>query len=225
MEQLIQIGPCVTVVALTPPPGADAAAADACAVEALVQVFEQIARDLGWQPGSAIRDCRDVAEHLAVMDGGTVAGGMQVVHGEDCPALPYRSVWPDVKVAEPAATAHITILALRPEYRGRAGLFWPLCVELWRRCRTRRVQTILLEATPPTLRLYRRLGWPLEIIGGLRAHWGEDCYLCRMDVGHVADALAAKARRSASYRRLVEQAHRDAAPGADPVLRDGLTMH
>ena len=208
MEQLIQIEPCAAVVALTPPAGvncspADVCVADAFTVEALVQVFEQIAGDLGWQPGSAIRDCRAVAEHLAVMAGGTLAGGMQVVFGADCPALPYRSVWPDVEVGEAGATAHITILALRPEYRGGAGLFWPLCVELWRRCRTRRVQTILLEATPPTLRLYRRLGWPLEIIGGLRAHWGEDCYLCRMGVADVAGAMLMKAPRSAAYRDVV----------------------
>ena len=65
----------------------------------------------------------------------------------------------------------------------------------------------MLEATPSTLRLYRRLGWPLEVVGELRMHWGEECYLCRMDVQEVAAALAAKARKSDTYRVLVEQAH------------------
>ena len=58
------------------------------------------------------------------------------------------------------------------------------------------------------LRLYRRLGWPLTIIGELRLHWGEKCYLCSMGVREVADALASKAERASSYRLLVDQAHR-----------------
>ena len=66
----------------------------------------------------------------------------------------------------------------------------------------------MIEATPPTLRLYRRLGWPLRIIGELRLHWGEQCYLCGMGVQDVADALVGKAQRARSYRILVDQAHR-----------------
>lgn len=130
-------------------------------------------------------------------------------------------MWPDADLAG-AVTAHVTILALERPYRGRPGLFGPLCVELWRWCHDRNVAQIVIEATPPTLRLYRRLGWPLEVIGELRPHWGEECYLCRMGVRQVAEALADRAGRSPSYRLLVEQAYRDAPqPQSRPLTATG----
>lgn len=201
MKLLHQLGRHARIVSLTSP----------AETEGLVQVFERIALDLGWQPGEAIRANQPAAQHMAVTVGESVVGGLQVVLGNRGAVLPYRLVWPEVELPDVAATAHVTILALRPEYRWRFDLFWPLCVELWRLCRTGGIRTILLETAPPTLRLYRRLGWPLEIIGSLRPHWGEDCYLCRMDVRGVAAALTAKAERSQTYCMLVQQAYRDGA--------------
>ena len=75
-----------------------------------------------------------------------------------------------------------------------------------------------MEATPATLKLYQRLGWPLEIIGDLRPHWGEGCYLCRMDVQDVAAALALKAQKSQTYRLLVEQAYRPGVTACRPEM-------
>ena len=129
-----------------------------------------------------------------------------------------RTVWPEVELGDETGAAHVTILALKEAYRGRCGLFWPLCVELWRLCRRQDVRTLLLEATPPTLRLYRRLGWPLEIVGDLRRHWGEDCYLCGMDVRAVAETLTEKALRAETYRDLVAQAY---LGNADPPALTG----
>ncbi len=138
-----------------------------------------------------------------------MVGGLQVIVGVEQARLPYRRVWPEVNVIG-ASVAHVTMLALEKQYRGHPALFGPLCVELWRFCIHERIEQILIEATPQTLRLYRRIGWPLEVVGDLRPHWGEECcYLCRMSVQQVAEALLRKAHRSATNRRLVEQAYRD----------------
>lgn len=190
--------PVTSVVHLTKPEEA----------EKLIGILVVIADEQEWQPGDQLRVYKSVAQHLAVIAGKRVVGGVQLVHNASSVKLPFQRVWPKVSIAG-EATAHITILALQKEYRGHSNLFGLLCVELWRFCVSEGIQQIVIEATPSTLRLYRRLGWPLEIIGGLRIHWGEECFLCRMGVQDVAKALCNKGGGSASYRLMVEQAYRD----------------
>lgn len=175
---------------------------------ALVDVLEGIAAELRWQPGEQLRNNEEAALHLAVLAGGQIVGGLQAMFGSAASSLPCHHVWPEVEITDKAHALHVTILALQQEHRAHSCLFWPLCVELWRWSKQQGIQSILLEATPPTLRVYQRLGWPLAIIGDLRMHWGEPCYLCRMSVEEVEETLMEKAQRSAIYRTLVEQAHR-----------------
>ncbi len=200
-------------------------------IACLLEQLERIAGELSWQPGNQIRTSADQAIHIAAVVGDQVAGGLQVVvnkqviankqavgnehalghvevtmgNGSSC--LPCLSVWPEVDVGERPA-AHITILALEREYRGHPGLFWPLCVELWRWCHAYGIRTLFLEATPATMRVYQRMGWPLEIVGELRPHWGEDCYLCRTDIRQMEKEISCRASRSVRYRAFLEQAHR-----------------
>jgi len=176
-------------------------------VDRLLSVFERIAAELSWQPGNQLCDSRETAQHLAVIVEEEIAGGLQVVAGTGN-SLPFRQVWPEVEIKE-ASAAHVTILALAKEYRGRPGLFWPLCVELWRWCNAQGIETILMEATLPTLRVYRRMGWPLEVVGELRQHWGEDCFLCRASVRQIERAIVERAENSDAYRALVAQGYRD----------------
>lgn len=177
-------------------------------VDGLLDLFERIAVEEGWQPGSQLRAYSRNAFHIAVSSGDEMEGGLQVVlpDGEGC--LPYRSVWPEVTVAVQGLAAEVTVLAIRRESRGRFGFFWPLCAELWRLCVCEAIGTLVLEATPRMLERYRRVGWPLEIIGDLRAHWGENCYLCQMDIRAVGGSLLQLALRSSSYRKLISQAIR-----------------
>lgn len=212
METLYQSDDAIRVACL------DLPAEVACLLTAL----ERIATDLSWQPGDQLRAYQHTALHLAVWVGEELAGGLQVVLGAGEADMPSRRVWPEAGT-DGTATAHVTILALEKKYRGRPGLFGLLCVELWRCCRAANAQQIVIEATPPTLRLYRRLGWPLRIIGELRPHWGEECYLCAMGVREVADALAAKAERARSYRVLVNQAHRGPVVRAASCVKPSLT--
>lgn len=184
----------------------------------LLALFERIAHEQGWRPGDALGAHCDRSAYFAARVGGLLAGGLQLVLPRAGLPLPCRAVWPEAGVAgEPDAldgvgTAEVLILALLPQCRGRHGLLWPLCVAMWRLCVAEGVTSLLLEATPPTLAVYRRLGFPLEVVGGLREHWGEDCYLCRMGVREVAEALAAKAARSRTYREVLALARPDVTP-------------
>lgn len=202
IRTLYEVDDSVQVVQMTVP-------AD---VEALLALFGRVAEEQDWQPGNALQAYVPYAEHLAVLVGGEVAGGLQAVPGTAPVPPPHQAVWPEVDAGDPARRLHVTVMALAPEHRGSARLFWPLCVELWRRCAHDGIETILLEATLPTLRVYRRLGWPLEVIGDRRRHWGEECVLCRLDVGRAAEAITDRARRCASYGKLVAQGRREALP-------------
>jgi len=187
----------------------------------LIDVLEEIAAELSWQPGKQLHNYRAQAVHFAAYVDGVLAGGLQLVPAPLCDVLPCELVWPDVRLPRRAQTAHISVLAVRREYRGTAELLWPLCVAMWRYCAAHDIADISLEVTPKTFRLYRRLGWPLEIVGDLRPHWGEECcYLCRMGTADVAGAMLLRTLRSAAYRDIVgmmsrpSEMSRPGGPGA-----------
>nr|ACX33975.1 N-(4-amino-2-hydroxybutyl) tetradecanamide synthase [uncultured bacterium RM44] len=188
----------------------------------MVGILEGIAAELSWRPGTQLRDYQDRAAHLAVLVGSEIVGGLQIVTSPSADCLPYRLVWPEVCVPDGAAIADITILALRKEYRARFNLFWPLCVELWRHCVAEGATEMRLEATPDTLRLYRRIGWPLEVIGDLRLHWNEPCFLCRMGIVDVAGAMVVRALQSATYQAVLAGMSRPVASASPVATNSGL---
>ncbi|WP_119324950.1 N-acyl amino acid synthase FeeM domain-containing protein [Capsulimonas corticalis] len=175
-------------------------------VDEIVRLFERLAAEEGWEPGDNLRIDRHRSVYFAGRSDHELAGGLQMVLGDGSNALPSQRVWPEIDLSGRSDVAHVVILALRPEYRARHGLFWNICVEMWKYCVARGVSEIWIEATPKTLRLYRRIGWPLEIVGDLRMHWDEPCFLCRMGTDEVAAALTSKAERSAAYKAVVDQA-------------------
>ncbi len=170
---------------------------------ALIGLLERIAAELAWQPGEQLRSYQPAAVHFAAYVEGVLAGGLQLVPATRCATLPCELVWPEVRLPRRAQTAHISIMAVSREYRGTAELLWPLCIAMWRYCAAHRITDISLEVTPDLYRLYRRLGWPLEIVGDLRPHWGEDCFLCRMGAAEVAGAMVIRAMRSSGYQAIV----------------------
>lgn len=177
-------------------------------VERLIAVFEGIASAEQWQPGGALRHWLDRSVHFGVEVDGQLTGGLQLVLPNREQSLPCRVVWPDVPVGPAGRCAHVAILALEEAHRGQGLLFWRVVVEMWRHCVGAGVTNLYLEVTPRVLPLYRRLGWPLEIRGELRMHWGEPCYLCTLGVPEVAEALLRRAESSAYYREIIGQAFR-----------------
>jgi hypothetical protein len=187
--------------------------------EALLTLFEAIAKEQGWKPGQELRAYPHSAIYFALMIDERLIGGLQLVVGQDSrkgpsrkQQLPFLTVWPELipqtKMQKHCGLADIALLALRSEYRGQRNLFWLLCIEMWRYCTQHNINTLWVEVTPAKLQLYRRLGWPLQIAGPLRQHWGEECYPCWMSTQSVAQALADKAARSAHYQHLLKQAYR-----------------
>jgi len=184
----------------------------------LVLLFEQIAQEQGWQAGEQLRAYEDHSVYFVLKMGSQVCGGLHLVLGSAGTTLPCLTVWPELALSGRSDVADIALLALDPACRWTAALFWPLCVEMWRYCRSRCIAQLWAEVTPANLRRYRRLGWPLRVAGPLRLHWNELCYPCCMSVQDVADAVSAKARTSRRYRHILEQAFRaEDAPQAFPL--------
>jgi hypothetical protein len=194
--------PCdsgVTVARATTPPE----------VESIVSLFEGIAAAEGWTPEGELR--AHVARSIYFglwhhgCGGTTPVGGLQLVRTDGAGRLPSQRVWPELPIETGAADiAHIAMLAVEEEWRGRAGgLFWMLTAAMWNRCVRCGISELWLEATPRTLRCYRRFGWPIAVRGELREHWGEQCFPCSLSVREVAGALAEKAVRSEAYRRIL----------------------
>lgn len=186
-----------------------------CEIETLIRVFEEIATEEGWQPDGQIREYGSNSVFFAALVDGQIAGGLKLVVANGRDPMPASHVWPEIELRDRTDVAHAAILALKSEYRGHDGLFGSLCVEMWRYCVASRIKEIYLECVPKNLTLYRRIGWPLEVVGKLRTHWGEKCYLCRMGTDDVARSLCDKALRSEGTSKLVSQASRG---GVVPAL-------
>jgi GNAT superfamily N-acetyltransferase len=179
--------------------------------EALVCLFEQIARAESWQPGGALRRWPNRSVYFALEVAGQLAGGLQLVLPDPFGALPCQAIWPEVPAGS-SRSAHVAILALDEAFRGRGILFWHLVIEMWRYCVGVGIATLYLEVTPRVLPLYHRLGWPLELQGELRIHWGEPCFLTALGIPEVAEALLRRAEHSPYYREIIAQAFRVTLP-------------
>jgi hypothetical protein len=176
----------------------------------LVRLFERIAAEEKWQPGDQLLAHVGRSTYFGLWAQGEgrdekrLVGGMQLVRPDAEGRLPCCGVWPDLDFVGRKDIAHIAVLAVVPEWRGKfGGLFWLLAAEMWRHCVLTGIKELWLEATPRTLRCYRRLGWPLQVRGELRLHWGEPCYVCSLDVCQVAGELARRAVRSPAYRSVL----------------------
>lgn len=185
---------------------------EAVEIEAVVRLFEEVAAAEGWQPEGALRQWLDRSVYFALERQGQGIGGLQLVLPDGVGKLPCQVLWPELPAGPASGRAHVAILALSEPFRGQGSLFWTLGVELWRYCVGEGIATLFIEVTPRVLPLYRRLGWPLQIEGELRRHWGEECYLCTLGIPEVAAALLRRAEQSPFYRQIVAQAFRVTLP-------------
>jgi hypothetical protein len=178
------------------------------AVEALTRLFERVAAEEGWMPGGALRHWLDRSVYFGLQVRGELIGGLQFVLPDPDGGIPCHGIWPEVQSCATRRCAHVAILALDAPWRGHGDLFWRLVIEMWRHCVGAGIVELFLEVTPRVLPIYRRLGWPLEVRGELRRHWGEDCYLCSLGVPEVAASLLRRAEGSPYYGEVIRQAFR-----------------
>lgn len=178
-------------------------------VETLISLFEVVANSEGWQPEGALRLWTARSVYFALYVQEQLVGGLQMVLPETTGTLPCQTLWPEVTMGTSSwQCAHIVILALEEAYRGQGLLFWRLAVEMWRWCVGEGIASLFIEVTPRVLPIYQRLGWPLNIVGALRPHWGEECYLCTLGIPEVAETLLRRAEHSSYYRQIIAQAFR-----------------
>lgn len=175
----------------------------------LVQLFADVAQEQGWQPEEALDAWAQRSQYFALHikeKGLSFLGGLQLVLPDGQGRVPSHAVWPEVPTQ--TRSAHVAILALEASHRGQTLLFWRLTIEMWRYCVGQGITTLFIEVTPRVLPLYRRLGWPLQIVGEKRMHWGEECYLCTLGIPDVARTLLQKAETSPYYHEIIAQAFR-----------------
>ena len=173
----------------------------------ILQLFEGIAAAEGWEPEDQLQAHVARSTYFGIWDEERLVGGLQLVSPDEGGEFPSHLVWPELPLIEKGTPIlHAAVLAVLPEYRGEEGsaAFWGLGSALWRYCIQQGVKAIWLEATPKMLRCYRLLGWPLEVIGELRVHWGEPCYPCRLVMREVAGSLAERALTSITYRTIID---------------------
>lgn len=173
--------------------------------ESVIQLFEQIAAQEGWQPGDQLRAHVNRSLFFGVWEQESLIGGLQLITPDEAGEVPTHLVWPELHTLG-SEVVHAAVLAVLPEHRGKdsGAAFWQLGSALWRYSVEKGIKTIWLEATPKMLRAYRLLGWPLVVMGELREHWGEPCYPCSLAVREVAGSLAERALTSSTYKGIFD---------------------
>lgn len=175
----------------------------------LRQLFGGVADELGWQPGTDFDGPCDLSHYLAIYCEGHLAGGIELRELDAVLHLPACATWPELRGEIGSYQAELIVLALTSEFRGKRQALWTLCTEMWRYCKTRGFEQLILVVPTPNLRVYNRLGWSLEVSGPERLHWGEPCLPCRLNVATVEAAMQSKARIAPSLRPLIDQAFRN----------------
>jgi len=176
--------------------------------EQLLGLFESIIREQDWKPGTQLRAYPKSAVYFGLELNGSIVGGLQLITGNTTEGLPCLTVWPELGLHGRTNVADIALLAMAPGQRGSREVFSLLCTEMWRYCREHCIDSLWAEVTPARLQLYRRLGWPLQVAGVLRQHWGEACYPCVMTTDAIGQEIARRAPKSPLYQHIFQLMNR-----------------
>jgi hypothetical protein len=173
-------------------------------VSQIVELFEDTAVEMGWQPGDQITAYPQSSVYFALEHEGRIRGAVQLVRGGTSEGLPVLTVWPELGLAQRCDVADVALVALRKEIRGRRHLYWALYAAMWRHCVRQGITELWMEVPQEKLASYRGLGWPLSVEGPLRMHWEEPCYPCRVSVRGVGESMIARARRGGTFSRTID---------------------
>lgn len=179
-------------------------------IEEIIRLFETIAQEENWQPGNQLRAYPNSSTYFGLENENIkkIIGGLQLVSGGSNEGMPCLTVWPELNLFDRTDVGDIALLALDKEHRGDEKLFWYMCVEMWRYCKSAQLNNLYAEVTPRNLRIYNRIGWPLKPVGPLRIHWGEECYPCHMTTDEVEQSINIKASKNREYQKIITQAYR-----------------
>lgn len=176
--------------------------------EPLFRVFSAVAREQGWDVQGELAADSDHAVIFAAECDRELVGGIKLVLGNP-DGLPITRVWPEMSLVGRVDVADLALLAFRQGCRGSIEALWSVCVEMWRYCVEQDIHEVWAELPPRNLRLYRRIGWPFQVMGELRSHWGEPCLPCMMMVSAARSVVEARADSSGLLRDVLRQALRE----------------
>ncbi|MDE2125256.1 MAG: GNAT family N-acetyltransferase [Armatimonadetes bacterium] len=177
-------------------------------IDALLGLFDEVVAERDWQPGDALGCDQYRSAYFGLLVNDELAGGLQIAFPDRTGGLSCQHVWPDVPTGPNGRCAHVELLVVHKPFRGRASLYWHLVAETWRYCVAEGVTRLYIETNPRTYALYRRIGWPLQIQGEPRLHWGAQTYLCTLEMAEVAKSILCRAANSEHYHDVVMQAFR-----------------
>jgi hypothetical protein len=177
-------------------------------IQELLGVLEEVSRQEGWVTEDGITRYRMESIYLGAYVQNRIVGGIRIIPLSPLVLPPSVSTWPCLTRLAVPGMAHAGLLLIQPTYRCRGDLFWLLCIELWRICRSHLIATLVLEATTTTAAVYERIGFPLTAQGDERLYSGERCRPYSMQLADVERSLLQKASRSSRYQLLLEHAYR-----------------
>ncbi len=174
--------------------------------EETIDFLWRVSREKGWQPpDGALEAYPDRSVFLVHRDRQGILGALKLVRGGSPDPLPVMQVWPEFELCGRDNVAELSVLALNPSARGRHA-FLPLTAEVWRYCMSRGINELWAELEPRMLSVYRRFGWPFEVMGELREYWGDPLYPCRLFGEDWLEEHLLRARKSDRYLSALEQA-------------------
>lgn len=188
------------------PPGSEIVQQNTAEAGETIEFLARVSHEKGWKPPpGALEAYPDHSVFLVHRDEAGILGALKLVRGGTEGKLPVMQVWPEFALNGRANVAELSVLALNPSTRGRHA-FLPLTAEVWRYCMSRGINELWAELEPRMLAVYRRFGWPFEVMGELREYWGDPLYPCRLFGEDWLDEHLARASSSSRYLNTLEQA-------------------
>lgn len=173
-----------------------------------IEFLEQVSEEKGWQPPpGALEAYPDRSVFLVHQDESGILGALKLVWGGTGQRLPVMQVWPEFTLDRRNNIAELSVLAINTCARGRQA-FLPLTAAVWRYCMSRGINELWAELEPRMVAVYRRFGWPFQVMGELRDYWGDPLYPCRLFGEDWLDEHVTRADKSPRYLTALMQAVR-----------------
>ena len=152
----------------------------------------------GWadaesMPGGIERDgFDDVAVHVIGWDGARAAAAARLVFPAGDTRLPTEAHF-DMRIEPPGRVVNLDRMVVTHDYRDTTlRVFRALLAASWLATRERGFSTWCGIHTAGIVRLYRRLGFDVLVVGKARGYWGQQRYPVRFEARQALVALRGK---------------------------------
>jgi N-acyl-L-homoserine lactone synthetase len=186
--------------------------------EAYYRLRYEVIQERGWAaaddlPGEQESDAADErATHLLAWDGPTLAAGVRLVFPAEGRPLPTEETF-GIVVQPAGRVGNVDRVAIAKPYRGGDGrLFRALLGHTWLEMRRHDITVWAGIQSAVVIRLYRRMGFEVRVLGRSKTLWGQARYPIRFEAGQALVALRGEPDRWREAWR-ERQRQRDAEAG------------